>query len=72
MYASQSDSADWIRLSTVNYGHTHPLFKKEPASFIFQGNKTQQKTKRDIIVLEGSDPERGSGDEADSFSLWDV
>lgn len=69
---SHWDSADWMRLSPLNYGHTHLLWKKL-ASFIFQGNKkTTKTTKHDIKELEGSDLEWGYWDEADAFSFCDV
>lgn len=42
---SHWDSADWMRLSPVNYGHTHLLWKKL-ASFIFQWNKKNNKNNK--------------------------
>lgn len=64
LYISQWDSADWIHLSTVNYGRTHLLLNKR-ASFIFGGgnqnnNKAwHQRAQRNLILNEHAGMKRG-------------
>lgn len=75
---SHWDSADCIQLSAVNYGHTHLLWK-ELASFIFQGNKKQQKQQsmtskslKNLIWNEGTEMKRTHSRSGLFDAFWNV